>query len=90
VSADLGDVWMIERGEDLRFAMTARAPVGIGGERIRQDFQRDVATEFGIAGAIHLTHSAFANGGNNLIGAKTASEAYGHEVLVRVTQRLWE
>ncbi len=57
-AVDLGDVRMIERGEDLRFAMKAREPIRVAGERIRQDLQRDVATELGVAGAIHLAHSA--------------------------------
>jgi hypothetical protein len=70
------------------FAMKVREPVGMGGERIRQDLQRDVATEFGVAGAIHLTHSAFANDGSNLARSKTGSEGQRHEVTVRVTRAL--
>ena len=36
---------MIERGERLRFALEARQPIGICGEQVRQDLERDVAIE---------------------------------------------
>ena len=40
---DRRDVRMIERGEDSRFALEARQPIGIAGEVERQDLERDVA-----------------------------------------------
>ena len=41
--------------------MKACEPVRIDGERIRQDFQRNVATELRVVGAIDLAHAAFAD-----------------------------
>ena len=35
--------------------------VRVGSEATRQDLDRDVASEVGVARAIHLTHAAFAN-----------------------------
>ena len=49
---------MIERREQLCFALEARDAVGIGRESIRENFQRDVAIEPRIARAIHLAHAA--------------------------------
>ena len=49
---------MIERGEQARFALEARAPVRIVGEQGRQQLDGDVASEAGIAGAVHLAHAA--------------------------------
>ena len=37
---------MVQRGEHLRFALEPREPLGIGGERVRQDLDRDVAISF--------------------------------------------
>ena len=56
-----GDVRMVQRRERLRFAREPGEPVGIAGERVRQDFQRDVAIELRIARAIHLPHAACAD-----------------------------
>ena len=39
----LRDVRVIQRGEDLRFALESREAIGIVGERLRQDLDRDVA-----------------------------------------------
>ena len=38
---------MIQRGEQLRLALEARQPIGIGRERGGQDFDRDVALSLG-------------------------------------------
>ena len=64
---------MIERRERLRFAREAREPVGIGRERLGQHLQRDVAIEFGVAGAIDLTHSAFADQRGDFVDAETGA-----------------
>ena len=59
-SVNRGDVGMIERREDLRFAFEAREAIGIEGEQLGQDFEGDVAIQLGVARAIHLAHSAAA------------------------------
>jgi hypothetical protein len=45
---------MVERGQRLRFPGEAREPIGIAGEGVRQDFQRDVAVQLRIPRAIDL------------------------------------
>ena len=49
---------MIERGEHLRFALEPREPSGIARERLRQDLDRDLAIELGVARAVDLAHAA--------------------------------
>jgi hypothetical protein len=45
---------MIERGKHLCFAPETREPIGIEGERVGKDLQRNGAIEFRIAGTIDL------------------------------------
>ena len=49
-----GDVRMIQRGEDFRFALKSREPIGISRERGRQDLDRDLTLQLGIGRPIHL------------------------------------
>ena len=51
-SVDRADVGMVERREQVRFALESRDAVGIGGEGTRKDLERYVAVEPGIARAI--------------------------------------
>ena len=55
---DAADVRMVQRREHLRFALEAREAIGIGGEGVRQDLDRDVAIELRVARAIDLAHAA--------------------------------
>src|SRR5262249_9489696 len=66
---DRGDVGMVERREHLRFAGEACETIGVGGEGVGQDFDRDVAIEFGVGGAEDGAHSALAElGGDAVVG----------------------
>ena len=69
---------MIERSQDLRFALEAREPLGIEGEAVGQDLERDVALERRVAGAIHLAHAACAKRGQNLVWAESIAGGEGH------------
>jgi hypothetical protein len=60
-AVDLRDVGMVERRQRLRLALEARPPLGIRRQQIRQDFDRDVAIELDVAGAVDLAHSAGAD-----------------------------
>jgi hypothetical protein len=59
-----------QRRQDFRLALKARQPIGIGGERRRQDLQRDVAFEPCIACAIDLSHATRPDEGDDLIGTE--------------------
>ena len=73
------DVRVVERREDLRFALEAREAIGIGGERVGQDLERDVAIQLRVARAIHLAHAAGAEQRNHFIGTDTSAVGKGHE-----------
>jgi hypothetical protein len=57
-AVDGADVRMIQRGKDSRFALESREPFGIGGNRRREDLNRDLAEQLRVAGAIDLAHAA--------------------------------
>ena len=64
---DLGDVRMIQRREDLRFALEPGDAVRIVGEDVREDLDRDFAPQLRIARAINLSHAAAAEGSDDLV-----------------------
>jgi hypothetical protein len=51
---------MVQRGENLGITAEPRTPVRILRERVGENLQRDVTTELGVAGAIHVAHAATA------------------------------
>ena len=71
------DVRMIEGGERLRFARETGQAIGIAGEGVRKDLQRDVAIQLRVVRSIHLTHSACAEGGQHLIRAESGAGGEG-------------
>ena len=68
-TVDRADVRMIERCENVGFALEAREPVGIDGEELRKDLERDVAIELCVARTIDLAHAAGADSANDLVRA---------------------
>ena len=74
------DVGMVERGQHLRLALEACDTIGIERERVGDDLQRDVTTEFCIARAIDLAHAARAEGGDDLVRAE--ARAWGESQTV--------
>ena len=48
-------------------------PVRIARERVGQDFQRHVAIELRVAGAKDLSHTAFANRGDDFVDAEAGT-----------------
>ena len=52
---------MIERRERLGFALEPRKPIGVVGERLWQDLDRDVAIQLRVPRSKHLAHAAFAD-----------------------------
>ncbi len=59
-AVQMRDVGVVQRREHLRLAAEAREPFGVARDELRQDFQRDVAMEFRVAGAVDLAHAACA------------------------------
>ena len=77
-AVDVRDVRMVERGEHLRFALEPREPLGVVGEQLRQDLDRDVAIQPGVARAIDLAHPAGAKGGEDFVRAEASPGGQGH------------
>jgi hypothetical protein len=48
------DVRVVERCQQLRFPVKARQSLGVIGKQVGQDLERDIASEFCVAGAIDL------------------------------------
>ena len=78
-AVNLGDVRMIERRECLRLAFEAHQAVGVGGERLGQDLERDVASEFRVARSIHLAHATGAKRAEDLVLIDASAGGNGHE-----------
>ena len=87
-SVDRGDVRMIQRRERLRFALETRQAIGIVGERVRQNLDRDLASQLRVARAIHLAHAAGTEYRDDLIRAEARAEGQGHGGAVEYTG--WE
>ena len=62
---------MIQRGNRLRLALEAFAELNCG------DFDRNVALEPGIVGAIDLADAAFPDENNNLVGTECFAHGKG-------------
>ena len=71
-----GDVRMVQRGEDFGFALEAREPIGIAGERLGQHLDRDLAFQLGVRRAIHLAHPAGADLGGDFVRAEAGAWSY--------------
>ena len=56
-TVDGSDVGMIQRSERLRFAVESRDALGIGGERLGQDFDRNLPPEIRVGGSVNLAHA---------------------------------
>ena len=72
-AVDHADVGMVEGGEHPRLALEAHDVFRIVSERARQDLDGDIASQPGIARAIHLAHAAYAKELLDLEHAEPAS-----------------
>jgi hypothetical protein len=61
------DVGVIERGRNFGFPLEASHAIGIAQERRRQDLERHLALEPGVAGAVDLAHSTPADGSDDFV-----------------------
>ena len=64
---------MGEGRDRLCFALEPGERVGIGGNRLRQDLDRDVAVELAVPRPVNLSHSAGPEGSEDLVGAQTGA-----------------
>ena len=66
-------MWMIQRGDGACFALEARARVGARGERRREHFDGDIASEPRVARPINVSHTATAEGGHDFVRTEHGS-----------------
>ncbi len=79
------DVRMVEGSERLGFARETCEPFDVACEEIRQDFDRDVAIEPGIARPVHFAHSSGSEDREDLVRAETGAAAEGHRLAADYT-----
>jgi hypothetical protein len=77
-AVDVCDVWMIERGEDLCFALKSSEPFRVRREGIRKDLQRIVSLKRLVVRSPDLAHTALAEGGRHLVRSDSGARADGH------------
>jgi hypothetical protein len=70
-------VWVVERRQHLCRAIEACEPIRIERKRVRDDLQRDVATQFHIACAINLAHAPGAERREDLVWAEAGAGVEG-------------
>ena len=75
---DARDVRVVQRCEELRFALEPGDALFIGSELIRQNLDRDLAIELGVASAVDFAHSALADGRDDLVRAELSSRFQGY------------
>lgn len=61
---------MIEAGERARLAIEAFQPLGIGGGVFRKKLQGNLAPQPGVTRAVHLSHAAGPDGGDDLVAPR--------------------
>ena len=75
------DVRMVERRDGARFALEALAELGIGGECVGQDLDRDDAIEPRVARLVDLAHAAGADEREDFVGAEAGAGGQSHGLL---------
>ena len=74
-AVEVGDVRVVERGEHLRLALEAGEPLGVRGEGLGQELERDVAAELRVGRAVDLAHAARAErGGDPVLRERLADQ----------------
>ena len=63
------------------FAMGNASSIGIAGEHVGNDFDRDLATQLRVAGAIHLAHAACAERAKHFIRGETLTGCERHALV---------
>ena len=76
-AVQVGDVRVVERGEQLRLALEAGEAVGVRREGLRQELQRDVPAEPRVRRAPDLSHPAGADGGGDLVRPEACAGGEG-------------
>ena len=76
-AVDVRDVRVVQGCEGLGFAREPSKPVRIVRKRVREDLERDIAIQPGIARAIDLSHAPFADRRGDFVDAETSTGREG-------------
>src|SRR5436190_22640673 len=77
-SVNRGDVRMVQRREDLRLPLEAHEAIVVLCECLRENLERDAASELDVPGAVDLAHSACADRRDDLVGTQTVARGKAH------------
>ena len=69
---------VVQAGDGLRLALEPLLEVGVGGDVLGEDLDGDGAVQAGVAGFVHLTHPARADGREDLVWAERGAGSEGH------------
>jgi hypothetical protein len=72
-TVNMRNIGVVKRSERLRFARESRQAIGVAGESVRQDLQRDIPIEFRVTGSVDLSHATFADQRRNFVDAETSA-----------------
>ena len=84
---DGGDVRVVQRGEQLGLAPESSEALGVLGHFGRQHFDRDIAPQRRVGGAVDLAHSAGANGRRYSVVRQRSSDEIRHLFLLAAASR---
>jgi hypothetical protein len=69
---------MIQRGQHFGFALKAANALGVAGDGVRQDLDRDIPFELRVARSIDFSHAAASDERCDLIGPQFLANFQGH------------
>ncbi len=72
------DIRMVQRRQQLRFALESSEAIGIVRENVRKNLECDVAIQIGIEGAIYLAHAARADELADFVDTEPDAARKGH------------
>jgi hypothetical protein len=76
---DPGNVLMIQCSQGFGFALKPAYALGITREFVRQELDRDITFQLGVACAIDLSHPAFAEQRSDFVGAELCATGDRHK-----------
>jgi hypothetical protein len=72
------DTRVVDRGEDLRFALESRDAIGVGSEGFQNGLDGDAAAEPAVARAVHFAHAADSEHMRDLVRAESGARRQWH------------
>ena len=77
-SGGCDDVRMLQSRRRACFLLESTEPLGVGGHFLGQYFDRDLSTQFEIAGLVHFSHAARAQLGEDFVVTEARAGLEGH------------